>query len=168
MWLPRQVLDDGRKSYVLFPMNLAVMPAPMVRLVGPNGFELVNARQVGTVMVLDHLFNVAELRLGTGKTAETVRIVRQAPRTIACPGDPAARCGPRGGSRRSIHRREINGPEIKDARSRLNAWLRLGWSPAVPRSQVRVNRVGCGGVSHDLLHAFGPFVVDSPDGCDLC
>ena len=88
-WLPRQVLDDGRKSYVLLPMNLLVMPAPMVRLVGPNGFELVNARQVGSVMVLDHLFNIAELRLGTGKTAETVRIVRQHPRTIACPGDAA-------------------------------------------------------------------------------
>jgi type IV secretory pathway VirB9-like protein len=87
VWLPRQVVDDGRKSYVLFPVNLAVMPAPMVRLVGPNGYELVNARQVGSVMVLDHLFNVAELRLGTGKTAETVRVVRQMPRTIHCPGD---------------------------------------------------------------------------------
>jgi type IV secretion system protein TrbG len=88
VWTPRQVVDDGRKTYVLFPVNLAVMPAPMVRLVGPNGYELVNARQVGSVMVLDHLFNVAELRLGTGKTAETVRIVRQQPQTIACPGDP--------------------------------------------------------------------------------
>ena len=89
VWVPRQVVDDGRKSYVLFPMNLSVMPAPMVRLVGPNGYELVNARQVGSVMVLDHLFNVAEFRLGTGKSAETVRIVRQQPRTITCPSDPA-------------------------------------------------------------------------------
>jgi type IV secretion system protein TrbG len=89
VWMPRQTLDDGRKTYVLFPANLAVMPAPMVRLVGPNGYELVNARQVGSVMVLDHLFNVAELRIRTGKTAETVRIIRQQPRTIACPGDAA-------------------------------------------------------------------------------
>jgi type IV secretory pathway VirB9-like protein len=89
VWTPHQILDDGRKSYVLFPVNLAAMPAPMVRLVGPNGYELVNARQVGSVMVLDHLFNVAELRIGTGKTAETVRIMRQQPRTISCPGDPA-------------------------------------------------------------------------------
>jgi type IV secretion system protein TrbG len=86
-WVPRQVVDDGRKSYLLFPVNLAVMPAPMIRLVGPNGYELVNARQVGSVMVLDHLFNVAELRLGTGKTAETVRLVRQDSRTVACPGE---------------------------------------------------------------------------------
>jgi type IV secretory pathway VirB9-like protein len=48
----------------------------------------VNARQVGSVLVLDHLFNVAELRIGTGATAETVRITRQDPRTIACPSDP--------------------------------------------------------------------------------
>ena len=92
-WLPRQVLDDGRKSYVLLPMNLLVMPAPMVRLVGPNGFELANARQVGSVMVLDHLFNVAELRLGTGKTAETVRIVRQHPAPLPALGMQPARCG---------------------------------------------------------------------------
>jgi hypothetical protein len=39
------------------------------------------------VLVLDHLFNVAELRIGVGPTAETVRITRQAPRTITCPGD---------------------------------------------------------------------------------
>jgi type IV secretion system protein TrbG len=97
VWMPRQVLDDGRKTYVLFPVNLAVMPAPMVRLVGPNGYELVNARQVGSVMVLDHLFNVAELRIGTGKTAETVRIVRQAPRTITCPSDPACPVWPQEG-----------------------------------------------------------------------
>jgi hypothetical protein len=32
---------------------------------------------------------VAELRLGTGKMAETVRLARHEPRTIACPGDPA-------------------------------------------------------------------------------
>jgi type IV secretion system protein TrbG len=82
---------------VLFPVNLAVMPAPMVRLVGPNGFELVNARQVGSVMVLDHLFNVAELRIGTGKTAETVRITRQQPRTISCPHDPECPVWPQGG-----------------------------------------------------------------------
>jgi type IV secretion system protein TrbG len=97
VWLPRHVLDDGRKTYVLFPMNLSVMPAPMVRLVGPNGYELVNSRMVGSVMVLDHLVNVAELRLGTGKTAEAVRIVRQQPRTIACPGDPACPVWPHGG-----------------------------------------------------------------------
>ena len=93
-WLPRQVLNEGRKSYVLFPPNLAAMPLPMVRLMGPNGFEVANPRQVGSGMVLDHLFNVVELRLGTGKTAETVRLVRQMPRTIHCPGDPACPVGP--------------------------------------------------------------------------
>jgi type IV secretory pathway VirB9-like protein len=87
VWMPQQVVDDGHKTYVLFPVNLAVMAAPMVRLVGPTGYEVVNARQVGSVMVLDHLFNVAELRLGSGATAETVTITRQQPVAIHCPGD---------------------------------------------------------------------------------
>lgn len=86
-WMPRQVLDDGRKTYILFPTNLAVMAAPMIRLQGPQGYELVNARQVGSVMVLDHIIShAAELRIGKEETAETVRIVRQASRTIYCPG----------------------------------------------------------------------------------
>jgi type IV secretory pathway VirB9-like protein len=86
-WLPRQVIDDGRKTYILFPVNLSVMSAPMIRLVSTTGYELVNPRMVGSVMVLDHMFNVAELRLGSGEQAEVVRVVRQQPVAIACPGD---------------------------------------------------------------------------------
>jgi type IV secretion system protein TrbG len=90
VWTPTQTLDDGRKTYMRFPPNLAAMSAPMIRLIGPNGYELVNARMVGSVLVLDHLIErAAELRLGTGKTAEVVRIVRGPAVTIQCPGDAA-------------------------------------------------------------------------------
>jgi hypothetical protein len=49
----------------------------------------VNARLIGSVMVLDQLIShQAELRLGRDAEAERVTITRQAPRTIHCPGDP--------------------------------------------------------------------------------
>jgi len=85
VWLPRQALDDGRKTYVLFPFNLSAMSAPMVRLLGPSGYELANARLAGSVLILDHLIDAAaELRHGQ----ETVRITRGPAPRIDCPGDP--------------------------------------------------------------------------------
>jgi P-type conjugative transfer protein TrbG len=87
VWTVRQVVDDGQKTYVIFPPTVTTVDAPLIRLVGSQGPEMVNARQSGNVVILDRLFNRAELRLGTGKTAEVVTIQRQAPRTISCPGD---------------------------------------------------------------------------------
>jgi type IV secretory pathway VirB9-like protein len=60
-----------------------------LRLIGPNGPELVNARQIDSLLIVDYLFNHAELRVGTGPTAEVVRITRDVPQTIRCPGDDA-------------------------------------------------------------------------------
>jgi type IV secretion system protein TrbG len=87
-WTVRQVVDDGSKTYFLFPPTVTSVDAPLIRLIGPNGPEIVNARQVGSVIVLDRLINRAELRLGTGETAEVVTVQREVPRTIHCPGDP--------------------------------------------------------------------------------
>jgi type IV secretory pathway VirB9-like protein len=85
VWLPSQVVDDGRKTYILFPHNLSVMSAPLVRLLGPSGYELANARLAGSVLILDHLIDAAlELRYG----AETVRITRGPAVRIDCPADP--------------------------------------------------------------------------------
>jgi type IV secretory pathway VirB9-like protein len=85
-WMPRQVVDDGHKVYVLFPANLSVMEAPLARLIGPNGPELFNPRLVGSVMVVDHLFQQLELRLGATAQAPVVTVTRQTPQPIACPG----------------------------------------------------------------------------------
>lgn len=89
VWQPQQVLDDGAKTYIFFPRHLAVLPAPMLRLLGPTGPLLANPRQVDTVMVLDHLLDRAELRLGSGTAAEVVQITRGPAQTIQCPGHHA-------------------------------------------------------------------------------
>jgi type IV secretion system protein TrbG len=87
-WTPRQVVNDPQgKTYIIFPSYLTTITAPLLRLVGSHGPELVNYRQVGTTYVLDGLFNRAELRVGNGKTAEVVRVYRDAPQRITCPGD---------------------------------------------------------------------------------
>jgi type IV secretion system protein TrbG len=86
-WTPRQALDNGRQTFILFPPTVTTVDAPLIRLIGPNGPELVNARQVGSVMVLDRIINRAELRIGTGAHAEVVTVQREVPRTIQCPGD---------------------------------------------------------------------------------
>jgi type IV secretion system protein TrbG len=89
VWTVRQVVDDGQKTYLIFPPTVTTVDAPLIRLLGAQGPEMVNARQAGNVVILDRLFNRAELRLGTGKTAAVVTVQRQAPRTITCPGDDA-------------------------------------------------------------------------------
>jgi type IV secretory pathway VirB9-like protein len=89
-WMPRQVVNDQQgKTYIIFPAYLTTITAPLLRLVGSMGAELVNYRQVGTTYILDGLFNLAELRVGNGETAEVVRIYRGAPQRISCPGDAA-------------------------------------------------------------------------------
>jgi P-type conjugative transfer protein TrbG len=89
VWTVRQVVDDGHKTYLIFPPTVTTVDAPLIRLVGSNGPEMVNARQAGNVVILDRLFNRAELRLGASKRAEVVTVQRQAPRTMSCPGDDA-------------------------------------------------------------------------------
>jgi len=97
VWTPQQTIDDGEKSYVLLPSTVGTGDGPMVRLIGANGPEVINSRQVGSVIVLDRLFTVAELRVGTGPTAEVVRVTRTHPRTISCPGDETCPVWPQEG-----------------------------------------------------------------------
>jgi type IV secretion system protein VirB9 len=88
-WQPRQVVDDGKKTYIIYPEVTLFETVPMLRLIGPNGPQLVNARQFLNVVIVDQLVPRAELRVGLGEHAETVTITRGALRTIACPGDAA-------------------------------------------------------------------------------
>jgi type IV secretion system protein TrbG len=89
-WMPRQVVNDQQgKTYVVFPSYLTAIQAPLLRLIGNTGPEVINYRQVGTVYILDGLFNMAELKVGTGEQAEIVRISRGTPQVMRCPGDPA-------------------------------------------------------------------------------
>jgi type IV secretion system protein VirB9 len=75
-WKPAQVFDDGVKTYLLFPTTIAQSELPPLFLIGEkNKAELVNYRVSGRYMVVDRLFSIAELRLGT-KKQQVVRIER--------------------------------------------------------------------------------------------
>lgn len=75
-WRPVRAFDDGRQTFVEFPASIGVGEAPPLFLVGADGAaELVNYRMQGRFYVVDRIFAVAELRLGTRKQ-QIVRITR--------------------------------------------------------------------------------------------
>lgn len=75
-WRPLRALDDGRQTFIEFPATLGSGEAPPLFVLGPrNDAELVNYRVRGRFYVVDRLFRVAELRLGT-KHQDIVRITR--------------------------------------------------------------------------------------------
>jgi type IV secretory pathway VirB9-like protein len=81
------VVDDGRKLYILYPEISLFGTVPVVRMIGPQGPQLLNARQYLNVVVIDQLAPRLELRAGVGEQAETVTITRGNLQTITCPGD---------------------------------------------------------------------------------
>jgi type IV secretion system protein VirB9 len=75
-WQPLRVFDDGTKTYIQFPINMAATEAPPLFLVGPGDkAELVNYRFLNGYYVVDRLIDVAELRIGE-KPQTIVRITR--------------------------------------------------------------------------------------------
>jgi type IV secretion system protein VirB9 len=77
-WRPLRAFDDGRQTFVEFPASIAVGEAPPFFIIGPTGeAELANYRVRGRFYVIDRIFEVAELRLGT-KKQQIVRISRVA------------------------------------------------------------------------------------------
>ncbi len=73
---PARVFDDGAKVYIQFPSSLPQGEAPPLFVRGSNGAPaLVNYRVKGNTYIVDRLFAVAELRLGT-KPQSIVKIVR--------------------------------------------------------------------------------------------
>jgi len=77
-WRPLRAFDDGRQTFVEFPASIAVGEAPPFFIIGVGGeAELANYRVRGRFYVVDRIFDVAELRLGT-KKQQIVRISRVA------------------------------------------------------------------------------------------
>mgnify|MGYP001304176297 FL=1 len=75
-WRPAQVFDDGAKTYILFAPTIAQSELPPLFLIGDGKkAELVNYRVSGRTIIVDRLFDRAELRLGT-KKQQVVRIDR--------------------------------------------------------------------------------------------
>ena len=76
-WRPVRAFDDGRQVFIEFPDQTGVTDMPPLFVLGADGkAELVNYRVQGRYMVVDRLFGMAELRLGTGKSEQRVRIIR--------------------------------------------------------------------------------------------
>ncbi|WP_353430312.1 P-type conjugative transfer protein TrbG [Paracoccus denitrificans] len=86
-WRPVSVFDDGRRVHVVFPPGIAQGEMPPLFVIGPDGApEIVNSRVHGNVLIVDRLFGVAELRLGSGKRQQVVRIIRmEQTRAVAQP-----------------------------------------------------------------------------------
>jgi P-type conjugative transfer protein TrbG len=75
-WQPLRVFDDGTKTYIQFPINMAATEAPPLFLVGKGDkAELVNYRYLNGYYIVDRLIDVAELRIGE-KPQTVVRITR--------------------------------------------------------------------------------------------
>ncbi|RUV26107.1 MULTISPECIES: P-type conjugative transfer protein TrbG [unclassified Mesorhizobium] len=76
-WKPVMVYDDGRHVYVEFPHGIVQGEMPPIFVIGPDGEpQIVNTRVYRNILIVDRLFGAAELRLGSGKRQQTVRIVR--------------------------------------------------------------------------------------------
>jgi len=80
-WRPLRAFDDGHQTFIEFPDGIATGDMPPIFVTGQGGStELVNYRVKGRYMIVDQLFDAAQLRLGTKKTEQTVSILRDAPR----------------------------------------------------------------------------------------
>lgn len=75
-WRPVRVFDDGRRTFIEFPLDIATSEAPPLFLRDGGDAALVNYRVVGNRYVIDRLFEVAELRLGAPRQT-IVRISRE-------------------------------------------------------------------------------------------
>lgn len=76
---PLRVYDDGRRTVIEFPPAVARGEMPPLFVLDPKGdaAQLVNYRVDGLRIVVDRLFDAAELRLGAGRRQARVRIVRE-------------------------------------------------------------------------------------------
>ena len=78
-WRPVRAFDDGRQTFIEFPADIASGEAPPLFVIGSAGAELVNYRMRGRYYVIDRLFDIAELRLGT-RDQQVVRIAKEGSR----------------------------------------------------------------------------------------
>lgn len=78
-WMPQRAWDDGRRTYVQFPEDIAASDMPPLFIRTDEGLELVNYRINGRRYEIDRIFAVAELRLGYRRPV-VVTIERRPPR----------------------------------------------------------------------------------------
>ena len=76
-WAPRAVFDDGARTFIVLPEAATATETPAVFVVAGGEAELVNYRQADGLIVIDRLFDEAELRVGD-RHPRIVRILRRA------------------------------------------------------------------------------------------
>jgi type IV secretion system protein VirB9 len=75
-WTPVQVFDDGRKTFIRFPLTVLNREAPSLFVLSAgNDVQIVNYRMKNDYYVVDRLIDRAELRVGQ-QDQEIVRIAR--------------------------------------------------------------------------------------------
>ena len=78
-WRPLRVFDDGQRTLVEFPPDIAQGEMPPFFVIGEEGeAELVNYRVNGRYLIVDRLFHKAELRLGAGRRQVRVKLSNRA------------------------------------------------------------------------------------------
>ena len=76
-WRPVSVFDDGRRVYIQFPRGIVQGEMPPLFVIGSDGeAQIVNSRIYQNILIVDRIFAAAELRLGSGREQQVVRIVR--------------------------------------------------------------------------------------------
>lgn len=75
VWTPTRIFDDGRRTWVEFPSETIAGDLPPLFVVTAEGAELSNYRIEGRRYMIDRIFDIAELRLGT-RSPIIVRIER--------------------------------------------------------------------------------------------
>jgi P-type conjugative transfer protein TrbG len=74
-WLPKQVFDDGKKTYITFPHDITSREVPVLYVARNGELQLCNYYPVGEFYVVDRTFDRAELRVGQTHQ-EIVRLER--------------------------------------------------------------------------------------------
>lgn len=80
IWRPAAVFDDGYRAYVEFGPGVVLDDLPLLYRLGVDGktSEVINYHIEGRRIVVERLFDRAELRLGIKRQAQRVRLVRLA------------------------------------------------------------------------------------------
>ncbi len=77
VWTPLRVFDDGSKTYLQMPPEMKSLESPALFVMEEkNAPELVNYRVKGDYYIVDRLFHLAQLRIGTKKFVTIYRDVR--------------------------------------------------------------------------------------------
>ncbi|WP_442969034.1 P-type conjugative transfer protein TrbG [Qipengyuania sp. Mu-71] len=78
-WRPVRIFDDGQRTLIEFPPDIAQGEMPPFFVIGEDGqAELVNYRVSGRYLIVDRLFEKAELRLGARRRQVRVKITNRA------------------------------------------------------------------------------------------